>query len=57
MADAEAIPAPFDQHLRDGVGDDEPGRLAIKTTMDDLSAQTDLIVAQASELGLSVEVS
>ncbi len=57
VAAAEEIPAPFDQHLRDGVGDDEPGRLAIKTTMDDLSAQTDLIVAQASELGLSVEVS
>jgi putative iron-regulated protein len=34
VADAEAIPAPFDQHLRDGVSDDEPGRLAIKTTMD-----------------------
>ena len=57
VADAEEIPAPFDQHLRDGVSDDEPGRLAVKTTMDALSAQTDLVVAQASDLGLSVEVS
>ena len=53
MRDAVA-PVAFD-HV--GVSDDEPGRLAVKTTMDALSAQTDLVVAQASDLGLSVEVS
>ncbi|MEZ5372713.1 MAG: imelysin family protein [Microthrixaceae bacterium] len=57
LAAAEAIPAPFDQHLQDGVSDDGEGRVAIKTTMDNLGAQTDLIVNQAAELGLSVEVS
>jgi putative iron-regulated protein len=54
---AQKIPAPFDQNLRDGVAETDPGRVAIKTTMDDLSAQTDLIVDQAAGLGLTVEVS
>ena len=39
------------------MSDDEPGRVAVKSTMDALSAQTALVVAQASDLGLSVEVS
>lgn len=57
VAAAKEIPAPFDQHVQDGVSDDDPGRVAIKTTMDDLGTQTDLIVDQAAELGLNVEVS
>jgi putative iron-regulated protein len=54
---AKAIPAPFDQNLREGVADDSPGRVAIQTTIDDLGTQTDTIVAAAGKLGISVEVS
>nr|WP_291837697.1 hypothetical protein [Candidatus Microthrix sp.] len=57
VTSAESIPAPFDRHLLDGVSDDDPGRAAIKTTMGNLGAQTDLIVDQAAALGLTVEVS
>lgn len=56
-ADAELIPAPFDQHLRDGVSDTDPGRVSILTTIEALGVQTDLIVASAAELGLTIEVS
>ena len=36
----EAIPAPFDQHLSDGVPDDDPGRASILTAIEALEAQT-----------------
>ncbi len=47
VAATEAIPAPFDQHLREGVADSEPGRASILTAIESLEAQTPTIVAGA----------
>ena len=47
MALAEAIPAPFDQHLGIDVPDDDPGRQSILATIDSLQAQAELIAAAA----------
>lgn len=52
----EAIPAPFDSHLSDGVPDDDPGRAAILTAIVDLEDQTDTIVEAAQAIGVSVNV-
>lgn len=52
----EAIPAPFDQHLMDGVSDDSPGRMAILAGIELLEAQTDTIVAAATALGVTINV-
>ncbi|MEM9465094.1 MAG: imelysin family protein [Actinomycetota bacterium] len=52
-----AIPAPFDQHLVDGVSDDDPGRMAILTGINALGAQTDTIVAAALAIDVAIEVS
>ena len=43
----EAIPAPFDQHLADGVPDDDPGRASVLAGIEALEAQADDIVAAA----------
>ena len=51
------IPAPFDQHLREDVPDDDPGRAAILTAIEALEDQTDTIVTAADALGLSPAVS
>lgn len=50
----EAIPAPFDQHLADGVPDDDPGRASILTGIDALDVQADRIIAAADALGLTI---
>lgn len=55
--EAAAIEAPFDQHLVDGVSDDDPGRAQVATTIDALGTQTDLIVDGATAIGVSIEVS
>jgi putative iron-regulated protein len=52
-----AIPAPFDQHLRDGVPDSDPGRMAVLAGIEALEQQTVTIVDAADRLGLSVNVS
>jgi len=52
-----AIPAPFDQHLVDGVSDDDPGRMAILTGIEALEDQTDTIVAAAEIIGVTINVS
>ncbi|HRE03561.1 MAG TPA: imelysin family protein, partial [Ilumatobacteraceae bacterium] len=57
VAAAGTIAAPFDQWLREGVADDAPGRQAILKTMDDLSTQTDSLVAAAKSIGISIAVS
>jgi putative iron-regulated protein len=57
VASAESIPAPFDQSLAEGVSDDDPGRVAILTTIEDLETQTDSIVAAADLLELSLNLS
>jgi putative iron-regulated protein len=54
---ARSIPAPFDQHLAEGVADSEPGRQAILTTMNDLGTQTDTIVEAAKAIGIEISVS
>jgi putative iron-regulated protein len=51
------IPAPFDQHLQEGVPDDDPGRVAVLAGIEALEDQTDLIVDAADSLGISVNVS
>jgi putative iron-regulated protein len=53
---ARAIPAPFDQSVRDGVPDNSPGRVAMLKTIESLEAQAETIVAGASALGISIEV-
>ena len=57
QAEIGTIPAPFDSNLAANVDDDAPGRVAILTTTELLSTQTDDIVAAADALGLSIEVS
>ncbi len=54
---AGSIVAPFDQHLVEGVSDDDPGRAQVATTISVLGVQTDLIVDSATVLGVSIEVS
>ena len=50
------IPGPFDQHLRDGVPDSDPGRRAVLAGIESLEAQTDTIVAAATALGVTINV-
>ena len=52
-----AIPAPFDQHLIEGVSDDDPGRMAVLTGIEHLEDQTDTIVAAADAIGVAINVS
>ena len=54
---ARLIPAPFDQHLRDGVSDNDPGRAQVLRTIEALETQTDTIVAAAEALGITINVS
>jgi len=57
VAAAEAIPAPFDQHLRTDIPDDDPGRESVLAAIEVLEAQTDTIVTGADALGLAPAVS
>ena len=52
----EAIPAPFDAHLADGVPDDDPGRASVLAGIEALEVQADRIVAAADALGVTIEV-
>jgi putative iron-regulated protein len=56
LADLEAIPAPFDQHLADGVPDDDPGRASVLTAIEALEAQADSLVAAAAPAGITFEI-
>ncbi len=53
----EAIPAPFDQHLVEGVSDNDPGRMAVLKGIEALETQTDTIVAAAEAIGVTINVS
>ena len=53
----KAIPAPFDQHLREGVSDAEPGRQAVLNAIVALEKQTDTIVSAAQAIGITISVS
>jgi putative iron-regulated protein len=57
VALAESIPPPFDQHLAEGVSDEEPGRVAIFDTIVSLEGQTDTIVEAAVALGVDLNLS
>ncbi len=52
----EAIPAPFDQHLADGVSDDDPGRASVLTAIDALEAQAGALVTAAETIGVTLEI-
>jgi putative iron-regulated protein len=54
---AEDIPAPFDQHLSEGVSDEDPGRVAIFDTIVSLESQTDTLVEAAVALGVDLNLS
>ena len=54
---ASEIPAPFDQHLAEGVSDEDPGRVAIFDTIVSLEGQTDSIVEAATALELDLNLS
>ena len=56
VAAVSAIPAPFDQHLRDGVPDSDPGRASVLAGIEALEAQTPTIVSAAEALGLTINV-
>ncbi len=56
VAAVTAIPAPFDQHLADGVPDDDPGRATVLVGIEALEAQTPTIVSAAEALGLTINV-
>ena len=56
VAAVEAIPAPFDQHLREGVPDSDPGRASILAAIEALEAQTPTMVSAAESLGLTINV-
>jgi putative iron-regulated protein len=56
LADLEAIPAPFDQHLVDGVPDDDPGRASVLIAIEALEAQADALVAAAAPAGITLEI-
>ena len=57
VAATRAIPAPFDQHLQNGVADDAPGRSSVLVAIEALELQTDTIVDAATALGVSINVS
>ena len=57
VALAAAIPSPFDQHLRDQISNDDPGREAVLQTIVSLENQTDSIVSAAQEIGITISVS
>lgn len=54
---AGEIPAPFDQHLAEGVSDEDPGRVAIFDTIVSLEGQTDTIVEAATALEVDLNLS
>ncbi len=57
VALAEEIPPPFDQHLVEGVSDEDPGRVAIFDTIVSLEGQTDTIVEAADALEVDLNLS
>ena len=56
VANARAIPAPFDASLVPGLADSSPRRRAVLAAIEALEDQTDNIVAAAEALGVSIDV-
>ena len=57
VALAQAIPSPFDAHLRETVPNSDAGRAAVLQTIESLEDQTDTIVAAAQKIGITISVS
>ena len=57
VANAKAIPAPFDAHLLPDLPNSDPGRRAVLSTIEALEDQTDTIVSAAQAIGVSISVS
>ena len=57
VALAEAIPSPFDLHLRSTIPNNDPGREAVLRTIESLEGQTDSIVSAAEQIGITISVS
>jgi putative iron-regulated protein len=57
VANAEAIPGPFDQLVREGLPDSDPGREAVLATIVGLEDQGDLMVDAGTALGVTVVLS
>ena len=57
VANAKAIPARFDAHLRPDLPNSDPGRRAVLSTIEALEDQTDTIVSAAQAIGVSISVS
>jgi putative iron-regulated protein len=57
VALAGEIPSPFDQHLQEGVSDEDPGRVAIFDTIVSLEGQTDTLVEAADLLEVDLNLS
>ena len=54
VAALEAIPAPFDQHVAEGVPDADPGRASVLMGIEALEKQTDTLVAAAAAIPVSL---
>jgi putative iron-regulated protein len=57
VAEARRIPAPLDQHLRETVSNNDPGRMQMLRTIEALERQTDTIVSAAEAIGITISVS
>ena len=57
VANAKAIPAPFDAHLLPDLPNSDPGRRAVLSTIEALEDRTDTIVSAAQAIGVSISVS
>ena len=57
VALAQAIPSPFDRHLRGSIPNSDPGREAVLRTIESLENQTDSIVSAAEQIGITISVS
>jgi putative iron-regulated protein len=54
---AKSIPPPFDQHLLEGLSDEDPGRKAVFDTILSLEGQTDTLVQAATLLEVDLNLS
>lgn len=56
VTEAEAIPAPFDQHLTEDAPDEGEGRTQVLTTIETLEGEGETIVSAASAVGVDLEI-
>ena len=57
VSQAKGIPAPFDQHLGEGVPDSSYGRQQVLNTIQALETQADTMVEGAAAFGLTIDTS